>query len=99
MLTGAPPRLRDRAPGSRIQPEHVDEASVRAASDALDESYLFVQGPPGAGKTYIGARLIVDLIARGKKVGVTANSHKAIHNLLDEVEKVAARARRRRSRA
>jgi predicted RecB family nuclease len=89
VLTVAPPRLRDRAPGSRIQPEQVNEASVRAASDALDASYLFVQGPPGAGKTYIGARLIVDLIRRGNRVGVTANSHKAIHNLLDELERVA----------
>ena len=27
---------------------------------------------------------------RGRRVGVTATSHKAIHNLLDEVEKAAA---------
>ncbi len=90
VLRGAAPRLRGVASGGAIQPAQIDEASVRAAVDALDESYLFVQGPPGAGKTYFGARLIVDLIVRGRKVGVTANSHKAIHNLLDEVEKVAA---------
>ncbi len=90
VLTRATPRLAGRVAGSSIQPVTVDEDSIRATSDALDESYLFVQGPPGAGKTYIGARLIVDLIERGKTVGVTANSHKAIHNLLDEVERVAA---------
>jgi uncharacterized protein len=89
VLARSVPRLHDRPAGSTIQPRVVDEASLRAAADALDESYLFVQGPPGAGKTYLGARLIVDLVARGKKVGITANSHKAIHNLLDEVEKVS----------
>jgi uncharacterized protein len=56
----------------------------------LDRSYLFIQGPPGSGKTWTGARLIVSLIAKGQRIGVAAQSHKAIHNLLDEVEKVAA---------
>jgi uncharacterized protein len=55
----------------------------------LDSSYLVIQGPPGAGKTYTGARLITDLIRNENRVGVTATSHKAIHNMLDEVEKVA----------
>jgi predicted RecB family nuclease len=90
VLTGAAPRLRGYKPGQTIQPAAVDEASIRAVSDALDDSYLFIQGPPGAGKTYLGARLIVDLLKDHRKVGITANSHKAIHNLLDEVEKVAA---------
>lgn len=53
-------------------------------------SYLFTQGPPGAGKTYVSARRIVDLLADGKRVGVTSNSHKAIENLLDEVERAAS---------
>jgi uncharacterized protein len=90
VLTNAPPRLRGIACGAAIQPPVPDEAALRALVDALDESYLFVQGPPGSGKTYVGARLIVDLIARGKRVGITANAHAAIHNLLDEVERVAA---------
>ena len=72
------------------RPESVTEASLRTVCGALDDSYLFIQGPPGAGKTYFGARLIVDLLARGQKVGIAANSHKAIHNLLDEVERVAS---------
>jgi uncharacterized protein len=89
VLTAASPRLRGVVPGTPIQPAVVDEASVRTACDAFDDSYLFIQGPPGSGKTYLGARLIVDLLERKQKVGVTANSHKAIHNLLDEVERVA----------
>jgi uncharacterized protein len=90
VLLSRAPRLRDRVPGGLIQPATVDEASLLTLCENLDDSYLFVQGPPGSGKTYLGARLIVDLLARGKRVGITANSHKAIHNLLDEVERVAA---------
>jgi predicted RecB family nuclease len=89
VLMNASPRLRGMAAGATIQPDHPDETALRALCDALDESYLFIQGPPGSGKTYAGARLIVDLLVRGKKVGITANSHKAIHNLLDEVVLVA----------
>ncbi|HEY5341133.1 MAG TPA: TM0106 family RecB-like putative nuclease [Candidatus Aquilonibacter sp.] len=89
VLVGSAPRLRTRAAGSIIQPATPEVSSVLALCEELDDSYLFVQGPPGSGKTYLGARLIVDLLARGKRVGVTANSHKAIHNLLDEVERVA----------
>jgi uncharacterized protein len=57
----------------------------KAIAAMLDESYLFIQGPPGSGKTYTGARLIASLVEAGKRVAVTATSHKAIHNLLDEV--------------
>jgi hypothetical protein len=64
-------------------------AQIRLVAD-LDHSYLFVQGPPGSGKTWTGARTIVSLLAAGRRVGVTATSHKAIHNLLSEVERVAA---------
>jgi predicted RecB family nuclease len=62
----------------------------RALLDRLDASYLVVQGPPGSGKTYRGARLITHLMAQGRKVGLTAQSHKVIHNLLAEVERAAA---------
>ena len=52
---------------------------------ALDHTTLAIQGPPGAGKTWCGARMILDLVADGRSVGVTANSHKVIGKLLDEV--------------
>jgi uncharacterized protein len=48
-----------------------------------------IQGPPGSGKTYTGARMICELVKRGKKIGVTALSHKVIRNLLDEVVEAA----------
>ena len=65
-------------------------AEQRALLDRLEGSYLVVQGPPGSGKTYRGARLITHLLRQGRKVGVTAQSHKVIHNLLDAVEEAAA---------
>ena len=55
----------------------------------LNHSYLFLQGPPGAGKTHSASHIIVDLLKQGKSIGVTSNSHKAIINLLQAVEKVA----------
>jgi predicted RecB family nuclease len=56
---------------------------------SLADSVLAIQGPPGAGKTYTAARMICELIRQGKKVGVTAGSHKVIRNLLDEVLRAA----------
>ena len=58
--------------------------AVRIANE-LDRTTLPVQGPPGAGKTYVGAQMIRALVDAGKKVGVTAVSHKVIRNLLDAV--------------
>jgi predicted RecB family nuclease len=66
-----------------------DLEAAKQIVERLDSSYLVIQGPPGSGKTYTAARLICRLISRGRRVGVTALSHKAIHNLLREVEKVA----------
>jgi predicted RecB family nuclease len=44
---------------------------------------LPIQGPPGAGKTYAAGRMIVDLALVGRRVGITANSHKVIRNVID----------------
>jgi hypothetical protein len=64
--------------------ETVVQAACRVGL-ALDPSVLPIQGPPGAGKTFTGARMICQLVNQGKKVGVTAVSHKVIRNLLDKV--------------
>jgi uncharacterized protein len=64
--------------------EDEGDFAVRLAT-LLDRTTLAIQGPPGAGKTYTGARMICALVQAGKKVGVTANSHKVIRNLLDAV--------------
>ena len=58
---------------------------ARRLALALDRTTLPVQGPPGSGKTYTGARMITALLAAGKRVGITSNSHKVISNLLTAV--------------
>jgi predicted RecB family nuclease len=59
------------------------EAAVRLALD-LDAGVLPIQGPPGTGKTWTGARMIAALVGAGRTVGITAQSHRAITNLLDK---------------
>jgi uncharacterized protein len=84
-----PPRRRNAAPGPvRGAGEDLRSAAIRLAHE-LDHGLLPVQGPPGSGKTYLGARMILDLSDRFR-VGVTAVSHKVIRNLLDAVSKAAA---------
>jgi uncharacterized protein len=58
----------------------------------LDGGVLPIQGPPGAGKTHTGARMICTLAQSGKKIGITANSHKVIRNILDKVIEAANEA-------
>jgi len=90
VLKAAPPRLSDRPAGAAIIPDGADlMTSTIEALRGLANSYLLVQGPPGAGKTYTASRAIVALLAQGKRVGVASHSHKAINTLLKEVETVA----------
>ncbi|MGH8502338.1 MAG: TM0106 family RecB-like putative nuclease, partial [Gammaproteobacteria bacterium] len=91
LLLKQPPRVSGHAAGQPLIGERgpLLEAAIRVTAD-LDQSYLFIQGPPGAGKTYTGSHLIVALLERGFSVGVSSNSHKAIHNLLHAVEQHAA---------
>lgn len=60
--------------------------SVEALSElvrSLNGGVLAIQGPPGSGKTYRAAHMIAALIRAGKRVGVTANSHKVITSLIE----------------
>jgi uncharacterized protein len=68
--------------------ETVLAAAMRIAPH-IECGILPVQGPPGAGKTHIGARMICTLTQAGQNVGVTASSHKVIRNVLDEVIRAA----------
>ena len=56
--------------------------AVHTAVRALDHSYVAVQGPPGAGKTFLASHVIARLVAEGAKVGVVAQSHAVIENLM-----------------
>ncbi len=84
-----PPRLVGWEGGSLVREGEslIEAATLRCL--AMDETALFIQGPPGTGKTYTSAHVICALLAAGKRVGVSSNSHKAINNLLAKIEDVA----------
>lgn len=89
LIERAPPRLHGWSGGPMVRDGEslVEAATLRCL--AMDETALFIQGPPGTGKTYTSAHVIVALMAAGKRVGVSSNSHKAVNNLLRKVEEVA----------
>jgi len=89
LLLRRPPRAGQAEGEALLRPDETNLEAARRIALTLDETVLPIQGPPGSGKTYIGARMIVSLLAAGKRVGVTATSHKVIVNLLDEVCQVA----------
>jgi len=62
--------------------------SLKAVKD-MNNSYLYFQGPPGVGKTYTAAFIIIELLKKGKKIGITAQSHKIIFNLLKKIEELS----------
>ena len=88
-LLRKPPKLRGHAPGTRIQPDAVTPEALTEIARAMDGTYLFIQGPPGSGKSTKAAHVIAALLRSGKRIGVLANSHTAIHNLLHKVEETA----------
>jgi predicted RecB family nuclease len=72
------------------RPPHARLAGTLAEAElSLEDSYLFVQGPPGSGKTWNGARMAIALMKAGQRVGITALSHKAIHKFLEDLEEAA----------
>jgi predicted RecB family nuclease len=80
--------LRRVAPrAQRIVPAIGDpREAIRDTLLTLDQSYLAVQGPPGSGKTYVGSHVIAELVRdHGWKVGVVAQSHATIENMLAAV--------------
>ena len=90
LLLRNPPRF---VGGSRPGPlRYADEAAVQSAVrivQELEHGLLAIQGPPGAGKTYAGAKMILELVRQRKRIGVTAVGHKVIANLLKATLKMA----------
>ena len=75
------PRTRSGAPLVRGADTVAD---ITAAALDLDSSYLAVHGPPGTGKTYTAARVINQLVIHhGWRIGVVAQAHAAVENVLD----------------
>jgi uncharacterized protein len=93
LLLRRPPRISGHAGGALEREGEGGGAAARRLVLGLDGTTLAVQGPPGAGKTYLGARMICDLVHAGKAVGVCAQSHKVIRNLLEAVVDAAKQER------
>ena len=86
VLLRQPPRLRDGGGLPQVgtgDDRYVD--AVTAALTGMDDSYVAVQGPPGTGKTHVGAHVIARLVAQGWAVGVCAQSHAAVENVLTKI--------------
>lgn len=88
LLLRSSPQLKNKAALQQAG-ESETEALCRVAP-LLVGSVLPVQGPPGSGKTYSGSRMIVELVRKKKKVGIVAQSHAVIENLLAGVHLAAA---------
>jgi predicted RecB family nuclease len=89
LLTRAIPRIAGLTPGAVIQPERVTGNAIAELARSLDRSYLFVQGPPGSGKSTTGGAAIATLLQAGLRVGIVSHGYAAIQNLLHKVEEAA----------
>ena len=86
LIERRPPRLKTRESlPQETEFSHAELPTVEAVLAAvrdLDRSYVAVQGPPGSGKTFLGSQVIARLVAAGAKVGVVAQSHAVVENML-----------------
>ena len=84
--------LEGRVPaGMEARPGESPGDVVRRVGASLDRQVLAVQGPPGSGKSHSGKDLIRDLLDRGMRVGITANSHSVVTQLVEGVGRPAVR--------
>jgi uncharacterized protein len=88
LLLQRPPRLYEPHMIAALVGEDARATACRVAAE-LDHSVFAIQGPPGTGKTFTGARMICELARQGRRIGITALSHKVIRKLLDEVVNAA----------
>ncbi len=92
ILRRRPSVVGDLGKGSLVVGDESPLAAAVRIALGLEGSTLAIQGPPGTGKTWTAARMIVALVAAGRRVGVTAQSHKVIGNLLEAVDRAARAA-------
>ena len=85
ILARRAPRLTTGTFDASTAGDAVSAETLVATVRALDDSYLAVQGPPGAGKTYLGSHVVADLVRSGWKVGVVAQGHATVEHFLDQV--------------
>lgn len=89
LLLRTPPSSPSGAGQPLLAPDEAPVDGIVRIALGLAGEVLAVQGPPGSGKTYAAAKTIVALLAAGRRVGVTANSHQVIVNLLERAVRLA----------
>ena len=67
-----------------LNESQIESVALSYATDLLH----LIQGPPGTGKTLMLAHLARLLVRDGRRVFVTALTHRAIHNALNKIGKV-----------
>lgn len=72
--------------GAGLNDSQIEAVAMSYGTDLLH----LIQGPPGTGKTLMLAHLACLLVKDGKRVFVTALTHRAIHNALNKISKVDA---------
>jgi len=70
--------------GAGLNDSQIESVAMSYGTDLLH----LIQGPPGTGKTLMLAHLARLLVKDGKRVFVTALTHRAIHNALNKIAKV-----------
>ena len=84
ILRRLPPRLTGGELSAVVDGD--TRAAIVDSLTRLDHSFLAVQGPPGTGKTFIGSRVIAELVAKfGWRIGVVAQSHATVEHMLGAV--------------
>lgn len=86
LLLREAPRLADDS-AIQLEGETTLHAAIRVIG-LMSSGLLPIQGPPGTGKTFTAAHMICALVQQDKKVGVVANSHEVVRNLLNKVVEV-----------
>ena len=77
-------RAREFLKDTNLNESQVEAVALSYATDLLH----LIQGPPGTGKTLMLAHLAQLLVQDGKRVFVTALTHRAIHNALNKIPQV-----------
>lgn len=92
-FTKSYPDINGLKKGSQLysKDENLIEAAIRVVSN-MNNTTLIMQGPPGTGKSFTASQIIKELYAKGKVIGVSSNSHKAIDGLLYSIKKTCPEA-------
>lgn len=75
--------------GIEWENSRLNDVQKESVVKALNASGIFMlQGPPGTGKTTVIAELAAQFVKRGERVLIASETHKAIDNAFEEIDKL-----------